>query len=167
MPTINQPPAIVFDIDGVLANNQHRFGPIQEAHAAGTAPDWDAYMATAHLDEPIRAGLTVLQMARWRSDVRIIFLTGRMQTERTVTYLWLVRHGFMTGASDRLLMRKEGDSYHEFKVDKVRELSADYRIQLIIDDDMNICDRLEAAFTIPVLRIFSHWSAIQFKKEHS
>lgn len=164
MPTIDQPPAIVFDIDGVLANNMHRFGPIQEAYENGTPPNWDVYMSTAHLDEPIAAGRVLIHMARWRSDVEVLLLTGRMDTEREITMTWLTKHGF--GPYQRLIMRKEGDSYHEFKVDKVRELSADYRIQLIIDDDMHICDRLEEAFTIPVLRIASHWSAIQFKKEH-
>lgn len=164
MPLDTRPVAIVSDIDGVLADNWHRFGPIHEAHMNGTAPDWTNYTALAHLDVPIAAGRVILGMARWR-DTRIILLTGRREPERNITYSWLEKHAMTP--FDRLIMRKEGDSYHDFKVDRIRELSTEYRIQLILEDDVNICDRLEAAFTIPVLRVMSHWSQIRFaQKEH-
>lgn len=75
-------PAVIFDIDGTLADNSHRVHYIQ-----GTPKNWHAYNANMHLDEPIEPTCRLLRACATRYD--IILMTGREDQYQGVTEDWL------------------------------------------------------------------------------
>lgn len=76
----------LFDIDGTLANCDHR-----KHHIEGEKKDWDAFYATCHLDEPIDH---MVELARdLYSHGHLVFVTGRGEEQRGPTQEWLKDHG--------------------------------------------------------------------------
>lgn len=103
-------PIYIFDLDGTLANGDHRVH-----HIRGEKKDWRAYFAACELDEPIQPVIDVFKALRKHSTCWI--WTGRSNEVREQTVRWLRRHdlidGFwssMPGMRDpeALMMRPEG-----------------------------------------------------------
>ena len=94
---------VVVDIDGTLANCEHR------RHYVQTQPkDWDTFFALAPLDSPIVPIVELVSSIRHR--YRIVFCTGRGFAYVRPTLEWLVRHlGLECAAPGALLMRSAGD----------------------------------------------------------
>jgi hypothetical protein len=90
---------IAFDIDGVLADAGHR-----EHHLGSRPKDWTAFFDAAAQDEVIEAGRTALLQA-WRHD-QVVLVSGRPERLRTLTQVWLARHGF---PSLDIHLRADGD----------------------------------------------------------
>lgn len=109
---------IVFDIDGTLANAEHRLPYITNPNEP---KNWDAFFDGVVDDAPIPEAWAVLN-ALVDSHHRIIFITGRPERLRTKTYNWLVSfdddsrfeaaHYWASCPSSRkpaLYMRADGD----------------------------------------------------------
>ncbi len=78
---------IIFDIDGTLANVDHRLH-----HLERRKKDWDAFFAAAPKDEP-HDEIVYLNRLLWEDeDNRIIVVTGRPDDQRDDTVAWLDRH---------------------------------------------------------------------------
>lgn len=93
----------VFDIDGTLADCEHRLSHILQTKPA----DWDTFNQS-HLidrDKPIYPIITILN-ALYDKDEHIVLLTGRRCTTRHDTALWMSKHFVQYHA---LLMRPTGD----------------------------------------------------------
>ena len=102
------PGIYIFDIDGTLADNDHRAHFLHpEDHSL--AKDWDSFFAAQHLDTPIIPIVTILRALN--PFYRIVLLTGRGQEWSEVTHTWLDKHGI---PCDQLIMRplkcRENDS---------------------------------------------------------
>lgn len=90
---------VVFDLDGTLANAEHRVH-----HLTGEVKDWRAFYAECDKDEPVVPIVETLK-AFVAAGHEIEIWTGRSDEVAAPTIDWLVRHvGFI-----RLQMRKEGD----------------------------------------------------------
>ena len=123
-----KPKAIVFDIDGTLADCRHRLHHL---------PNYDKFFAEMDKDTPI--GSTVI-LARMLSDyayTKVLFVTGRPETYRSETESWLKnRCGFSPLPPWRIYMRKTGDHRPDHVInDEIRqEIEKTYNILLVIDD---------------------------------
>lgn len=86
---------VIFDIDGTLADATHRLPLIKDpALWVGTPPkpDWETFLADDNVakDAPIPETFQLLEtMLSLSGDYRVIFITGRNETTREMTYNWL------------------------------------------------------------------------------
>ena len=132
-------PAVVFDLDGVLANGDHRQHLLS---TDGGRKDWKTFFARAGddaiIDEVARLTLLIDR------DVARVLLTARPTTIQAITLEWLGRHQL---AWDLLVMRPEGryEPSPDAKRTAVRELR-DYGFELLLafDDDRRNVDMFHA-----------------------
>ena len=93
---------ICFDIDGTLANCQHR------VHFVRTNPkNWKAFDAGIPNDTVIEPVAEMFHTLRGAGH-DVIFASGRSENSRTATVEWLTQHGFWDVAT-HLYMRKAND----------------------------------------------------------
>jgi len=102
-----EPGIFIFDIDGTLANNEHREHYLYPPK--GQKKDWVSFFRDQYLDtvfEPIAVILRALF-----PYYKIILLTGRPEEERLATKIWLDKYAI---PYRRLIMRpiacKEDDT---------------------------------------------------------
>lgn len=110
---------VVFDIDGTLASAAHRMHYLTDPDKK---KDWENFMSENEVanDEPIGPVWDILD-SMLEANHRIIFITGRPERLRTVTYNWLTESNciarclassFWERHQTRgpvLYMRREGD----------------------------------------------------------
>ncbi len=102
-------PLYIFDLDGTLANAEHRI------HHINCEPkNWPAFFADCIHDAPINAALKTLHALR-KGGAEIWVWTGRSDEVKAQTLDWLHRNGVFRGfwnpirAPEALMMRKAGD----------------------------------------------------------
>lgn len=96
---------VVFDLDGTLADGEHRVH-----HITKEPKDWDAFFAACADDMPIPAALQTLEAFTERAEHRVEIWTGRSDQVRAETERWLA--AYVGHAFERVLtlrMRKAGD----------------------------------------------------------
>ena len=130
---------VVFDIDGTLANIQHR------RHWVMSKPkNWRAFNAGMAQDTPNEDIVWMLHTFRSQSDVRIVICSGRGSENRAVTEAWLAEH---VGAYDALYMREERDYRADsiVKVELLEQIERDFaRPWLWVDDRQQVVDAIRA-----------------------
>jgi hypothetical protein len=125
----------VFDLDGVLANADHRQDVL---FAKGGRKDWKSFFALAGDDaliEEVARLTTLLDPA-----LKGVLLTARPTSNRTITLTWLAQHDLRW---DLLVMRPEGDfrsspDAKRMAVTELRQQGFDPRLAL--DDDRRNVD---------------------------
>lgn len=90
----------IFDIDGTIANTDHRVH-----HLEGDKKDWNSWYAKAHDDVPYWEIVELMHLAYY-AGIKIIICTGRDESCRPQTELWLKQHLLKYHS---LYMRKAGD----------------------------------------------------------
>lgn len=90
---------VIFDIDGTLANVEHRIHYVR-----GKKKDWKAFSRNMHLDTPIEAMHELIRVLK--AHYRIVLCTGRNEADRATTVAWLEKHGV---PYDDLMMRADRD----------------------------------------------------------
>jgi hypothetical protein len=126
----------VFDVDGVVADVQHRL------HYLSRQPkDWRGFFAAAAADPPLADGIALARAYAAEHD--LVWLTGRPQHLRSVTHRWLRAHGLPAA---QLLMRPRGDyrPARIFKAEAVAELAAGRRVAVVVDDNPSVVTTLRA-----------------------
>ena len=130
--------AIIFDIDGTLADLSHR-----RHYVSGTGkPDWKSFNAEMVNDPPL---VNVCYLAELLgshplapSFVKLFLFSGRMETHRKVTEDWLTANvPAYFKASVALMMRAEDDFRGDtlVKKDMLHEIqSQGYNVRLVVDD---------------------------------
>ena len=119
-------PAVVFDIDGVLADAAGRQHYLEWG-------DWRAFFEACGDDPVIEEIERLLELLD--SSLLIILVTGRPRRVEPHTVAWLERYGLRW---DLLVMRERGNyaGVDEFKRGVVRDLkSAGFDPRLALDDD--------------------------------
>lgn len=127
-------PLYIFDLDGTLANAEHRIHHINSAKK-----DWRSFFAACSEDSPIPAAIATM-MALQRGGAECWIWTGRSDEVRKETIAWLARNGVMSHtvwrrfgrAPERFLMRKAGDHRpdHEIKFEWLADLEPPERSRL-------------------------------------
>jgi hypothetical protein len=129
--------AVVFDIDGVLADAAER-----QHFLKGPRPDWDSFFA-ASSDDPLIEEMGAL-LGLLSPELAIVLLTARPARIGPPTVSWLARYDLRW---DLLVMRLDGDyrPAHSFKRDAVRELRVrGFDLQLCVEDDLRNVEMFRA-----------------------
>lgn len=121
-------PCVIFDIDGTLADVEHRRHYVQRPK-----PDWAAFSA-AMVDDVPRADVCRL-FEDLAGHYMIFAVTGREEAYRQATREWFIRHSLCPPAM--LLMRPTKD----YRADEVikreiyeRDIAPEHRPILVVDD---------------------------------
>ncbi|MER7273488.1 HAD family acid phosphatase [Dactylosporangium sp. NPDC000244] len=136
-PAEARPAAVIIDIDGTVANCRHR-----QHLVTGETPNWEAFFASAALDESLPEGVAVAN--EHALDSTVIWLTGRPERYRQLTASWLAAQGLPTA---NLHMRADDDMRPAaiYKVERLGQLRGSFDIVLIIDDDDLVVTSLRQA----------------------
>lgn len=126
---------VVFDIDGTLADIEHR-RPMLD----GDRPNWAAFNA-AMGEDTLNAPIVSLYRTLWAaSDYDVIVVSGRNEDFRDITERWFVWNEL---PFDRLIMRKSTDHRADYlvKQDICDMLLAEGKqIEFVVDDRQQVVD---------------------------
>jgi phosphoglycolate phosphatase-like HAD superfamily hydrolase len=149
--------AWIFDIDGTLANTDHRIHHIKPVE--GQKKSWGSFFREAYKDKPYDHVLIINQMvASWgvlEAD-KIVVMTARPEDRKEDTIVWLEEHGVKY---DMLFMRpvNERKPDYEVKRDLYREhLKDSYEIVCAFEDRLQVA-KMWREEGIPVLLCGDHW----------
>lgn len=127
------------DIDGTIANTEHRIHYITNGHK-----DWSKWHANAHKDEPITEIIDILEMAS-ANGIKIVLCTARDEKCRQDTIDWLKANKV---SYDALYMRKLGDRRDDdiCKFELLEQIYEDgYEPILVFDDRDRVVKMWRAA----------------------
>lgn len=130
----------IVDIDGTVANTEHRIHYITNGHK-----NWDAWHANAHKDEPIEQMVELLNMAAASGDFKIVLCTARDEKCRKDTIEWFE---YFQIPYDALYMRKVGDRRDDdiVKFELLERIYEDgYEPTLVFDDRDRVVKMWRAA----------------------
>jgi len=121
----------VFDVDGVLADVEHR-----RRHISGGRRDWAAFFAAAGDDPALAPGIAMAHRAQGDGHL-VVYLSGRPERLRATTLEWLRQMGLPSG---ELVLRPDGDHSPavRLKLARLREIAAGFPIALLVDDDEQV-----------------------------
>ena len=145
--------AVIFDMDGVLANNSAELAAwidLQEANGTlGRTPDeWQGWYDLLAAHPPAMEYVALLNMMK-DAGHKIIVMTARPERIRETTYLWLDTH---CPAVDRLMMWNETDDIFECKANMLHGLLMEFNVMLAIDDNKHWCDTFRS-LGVPALYV--------------
>lgn len=124
----------VFDLDGTLANLDHRLNLIK-----CEKPDWPSFYRSCVSDTPKQWTIDLLNILRSHGD--ILILSGRSDEVEGYTRDWLIQHHILY---DYLVMRPAGNYEADDKLKKkmmddfLRD--KDFKVQFIVDDRQRVVD---------------------------
>ena len=141
---------IFMDIDGVLANIDHRLRYQKEK-------DYDRFYSPEELskDTAIPMGIRMLEDF-WELE-RIIYVTGRPERTRDATKRFLAKEAIDSPIAENLLMRKDGDHRPSdvIKIELIGQALREGEEAIFIDDDPKNVIAVEKAFPRVTGIIFS------------
>lgn len=115
---------VIFDLDGCLSDDRWRLELLPPQPHIGKPPEaFNEYNRRCAMDEPLAAGMELLDGVAQDVDVVVWFITARPVAYRERTWEWLHKH-FTFANTPVLSMRAPGDlrSSPELKVEKVAHL---------------------------------------------
>jgi len=123
---------VIVDIDGTLADVQHRLHFIQ----GPGKKNWNQFFKNAHKDEPVEI------VRRWVNNLApeytAVLITGRPEDFRNDTEAWLKQHGIRY---KKLYMRRSGDHRPDAVVkQELLDRVGRERVAFVIDDRPPVCD---------------------------
>ena len=138
----------IFDIDGTIANGEHRIHHIVNEHGK---KDWDTYFSLCGDDEPIPHVIELMQDLT-RANCSIIIVSGRSDQVRQETQDWLEKHDIWY---DRLVMRRQGDHRNDdiLKVEMLEQLRAEGWVPIMAFDDRNRVVKAWRANGVPCAQV--------------
>lgn len=122
---------LIVDIDGVLANNEHRLHFIK-----GGDKKWDEYNERCSDDAPIGWSKEIVK--RFFHVYEIILVTGRSDDIRIPTTEWLREHEI---PYDKLFMRATGDFRQDYLVKKeiyFNNIMDEYEPLFVLEDRQQV-----------------------------
>jgi phosphoglycolate phosphatase-like HAD superfamily hydrolase len=139
--------AVVFDIDGVLADAAHR-----QYLVTGARRNWDLFFEMCGKDDLIEPVATTGRLLS--PDLHVILLTARPSWVARETIEWCARNDVRW---DLLIMREYGDysmarDFKHFTVDELRQFG--FELELAYEDDQRNVDMFEGC-GIPCVYIHS------------
>lgn len=125
---------VILDIDGTLANNDHRSHLVD-----GDQKNWDAFLQPELVRQDAVIATTQAAMKQFQQNGwEIVFLTGRNEGLRTATSEWIKEHYGIDTSEKNLMMRPLGDMNKPTDYKRRQLNSLVYRKHvawLAIDDD--------------------------------
>lgn len=135
---------VAFDLDGVLIDVKdyaEKYLVNRDHWPLSDKKNWKAYFACTLEFPPIEPMVEFVRtFISGQGNHTICFITGRPESNRELTEIWLRSHVFrgLPRCNSLLLMRDNGDtrSSAEVKLDRLRGLKVD----LLFDDDPNVIE---------------------------
>lgn len=124
--------AILVDIDGTLADIEHRVH-----HVQAVEKNWKAFNQEMHKDK-LNFWCLDLIKAMQDQNFKVIFITGRGEDTRESTIAWLEKHK-VTYAE--LFMRPLKDRRDDFEVKKEiyqKIISKKYKVSFVVEDRASV-----------------------------
>jgi hypothetical protein len=148
---------VVFDIDGTLANAQHRIHHVKPE--PGQKKNWSAFFKEAANDEPYYHMLPLTKLYR-DNDYLIVLCTGRPTSFRQDTVAWLNKYDIPW---DTLLMRLTIDNGKDYEI-KPKLLTSYFEvnnldlksIEAIYEDRLTVCEAWKQ-MGLPVMVCGDEW----------
>ena len=140
---------IVCDLDGTLADCEHRVHHVQRVGSNGLKrkPDWDAFYAGVKDDKVNQAVGDMLEMMRIGAgeccfEYEFIFCSGRPERCRADTIKWLMDVACFHPHQYTLLMRKDGDFRADYIIkQEILDAHIDKeRVLFVLDDRQQVVD---------------------------
>lgn len=152
-------PYAVIDIDGVLANVEHRLHHIERR-----PKDWARFFAAASDDTVYVEGLAVAR--RLAQDHELVYLSGRPEGLRRVTLDWFGRYDVPAG---QVLLRRASDRRPaaQVKVGTLRQLARTRPVSVLVDDDPAVCAAARSAGFTVLEADWSHRQPVLFEAQES
>lgn len=138
---------IIFDLDGTLANIDHRLPFIQSK-----PKNWDAFNAAVHLDSPKEVIVDLCTQLYGNERNIIIICSGRNVDTKEETQQWLQKHGV---GYHHIFMRPSEDRRADYIVKKemLDMIRAKYgEVDLVVDDRRSVIEKCWKAEGIQVLQ---------------
>ena len=131
---------VIFDIDGTLANIEHRRG-----YAQTKPSNWYAFNNTMHSDTPNEIVVDVYQSLADTGKYHMIIFTGRSERQHDVTVEWLLNNNIIF---DELYMRSAEEEDKRVKdsivkkrlLDNLIERHPEKEIMGVFDDRKQVVD---------------------------
>lgn len=146
--TTEKIPCYVFDIDGTLANGDHRLH-----HILKQPKDWKTFFAEVGKDEPISHMIKLIRHLSM-AGMPIVYVTGRSDECRDATVEWIRKHvAIMSGQA--LYMRKAGDYTDDniLKVQMLEQVRSDGFEPIMMFDDRNRVVKAVRESGLPVMHV--------------
>lgn len=124
--------AIIVDIDGTLANVDHRLKFVHQ-----TPKDWESFHNGCVLDSPHQWCLELVSAFKDRG-FSIVLLTGRGDEYREKTKTWLTQHDI---PYDALFMRAQNDRRADDLIKKEiyeNEIFPEFDISFVVEDRKSV-----------------------------
>jgi phosphoglycolate phosphatase-like HAD superfamily hydrolase len=142
---------ILFDVDGTLANGDHRY----HLYEGRDSDSWAAYIAACIQDSPYTEVQWLNYIISQQPNVYIIVLTARSESGREVTEKWLMAHGIIY---DELIMKPEDEAIvkvkdHDFKERILDELILQNKKPFMVFEDRKSVVDMFRSKGIPVLQV--------------
>lgn len=135
------PECVIFDIDGTLANCEHRI------HWVRSQPkNWPAFNRAMKDDTPNWDIVWLLQ-SLWMAGATILIASGRNEDDRAVTEKWLNEVAMIPNKYTKLYMRASKDYRSDdiVKSEILDQMRADgYNPTMSIDDRQQVVDMWRA-----------------------
>lgn len=133
--------AIIVDIDGTLANNDHRRRFVDKEYGCKGTRDFKSFNAAMMGDTVCQPVVTIMNCLRAR-DFAVLLVTGRGEEYRVRTEAWLKAHAVWSVT--RLYMRPAGDNRPdvEIKLEILEQIKADGYAPHFAIDDRNRCVKM-------------------------
>ncbi|MDC0072332.1 hypothetical protein OAK06_04025 [Gammaproteobacteria bacterium] len=121
---------VICDIDGTIANNDHR------QHLLEGFKDWDKFFDQMSLDKPINPVINLVKKMQKEGN-EIAFLTGRPERYRPNTTKWLKKYFYFNFS---LTMRKDDDTRNklEIKNELFQENFSSSQIECCLENDLSL-----------------------------
>ncbi|MCR9203770.1 MAG: hypothetical protein NXH75_04270 [Halobacteriovoraceae bacterium] len=123
---------IIVDIDGTLANVDHRLKFIHNS-----PKDWEAFHGSCEKDTPNDWCLDIIKALKVQGT-SIVLLTGRGEEYREQTLSWLKNHNI---PFDDLFMRGENDRRSDDLIKKEiyeNKITPHYEISFVLEDRLSV-----------------------------
>jgi len=125
---------VIFDLDGTLANVEHRLH-----HIKGAKKNWDAFFEACVDDTPIIPIIQIFGLLR-SNGVKLEIWSGRSDSVRAKTCTWLIEHHLYP---DQLLMRSDGDYRPDHELKELwlhQAIEAGHKPDLVFDDRSSLVE---------------------------
>jgi len=124
--------AIIIDLDGTLANCDHRVH-----HLEGETKDWPSFYKGL-VDDELNSWCKELMEAMSSKGHELIIVTGREAKYKDETKVWLEKHGI---SYKYLYMRDHDDHRSDSVVKKdiyINEIEQKYHVVFVLDDRKSV-----------------------------
>lgn len=150
------PNAVIFDIDGTVADTSSRLFLIQPP--PGEKKNWGKFFRDSINDKRFEHAKTVYDGLRiLYTEKSIFFVTARPENNRKITEEWLEKNGF--GQYRALYMRPDTERKPDFEVKRdiyFQHFKDKYNVDMVFEDRLHVA-KMWRELNIPVFLCGDHW----------